>query len=121
MRDHYIKWITSARIKKVDQGKMTIEGVGDDGAVKASRELAFGYSMVLPAFRGIAPLRGIEGLVNPRGFVIVDRHQQNPAFPNIFSVGVCVAIPPVGPTPVPCGVPKTGFARIAASDNSLRL
>jgi sulfide:quinone oxidoreductase len=65
--------------------------------------------MMLPAFRGIAPLRGIDGLVNPRGFVIVDKHQQNPKFTNIFSVGVCVAIPPVGPTPVPCGVPKTGF------------
>jgi sulfide:quinone oxidoreductase len=27
----------------------------------------------------------------------------------VFAVGVCVAIPPMGPTPVPCGVPKTGF------------
>jgi sulfide:quinone oxidoreductase len=27
----------------------------------------------------------------------------------IIAVGVCVAIPPTGPTPVPCGVPKTGF------------
>ncbi|MDE3177454.1 MAG: NAD(P)/FAD-dependent oxidoreductase, partial [Pseudomonadota bacterium] len=65
--------------------------------------------MMLPAFRGIAALRGIEGLGNPRGFVIVDKHQQNPTHANVFSVGVCVAIPPVGPTPVPCGVPKTGF------------
>ena len=109
MRDHHIKWITSARIKKVEQGKMTVEEVGDDGTVKATRELPFGFSMILPAFRGIAPLRGVEGLVNPRGFVIVDKHQQNPTFRNIFSVGVCVAIKPVGPTPVPCGVPKTGF------------
>ena len=109
MRDHHIKWITSARIKKVEDGKMTVEEVGDDGAVKATKELPFGFSMILPAFRGIAPLRGLEGLVNPRGFVIVDKHQQNPAYPNVYSVGVCVAIPPTGPTPVPCGVPKTGF------------
>jgi sulfide:quinone oxidoreductase len=27
----------------------------------------------------------------------------------VFSVGVCVAIPPMGKTPVPVGVPKTGF------------
>ena len=27
----------------------------------------------------------------------------------MFGVGVCVAIPPVGPTPVLSGVPKTGF------------
>ena len=32
-----------------------------------------------------------------------------PNFKNIYSLGVCVAIPPIGPTPVPVGVPKTGF------------
>src|SRR5581483_2945539 len=63
----------------------------------------------LPAFRGVAAIRGIEGLTNPRGFVLVDRLQRNPAFPNVFAIGVCVAIPPVGPSPVPVGVPKTGF------------
>ncbi len=108
-RQHHIKWITSARIKKVDDGKMTVDEVGDDRSVKATKELPFAFSMVLPAFRGIAPLRGIDGLVNPRGFVRVDKHQQNPTFPNIFAVGVCAAIPPIGPTPVACGVPKTGF------------
>ncbi|MFC3117529.1 hypothetical protein ACFOHS_01320 [Jhaorihella thermophila] len=64
---------------------------------------------MLPAFRGIDAVMGIEGLVNPRGFIIVDKHQRNPTYPNIFGVGVCVAIPPTGPTPVPVGVPKTGF------------
>ena len=81
MRAHHIKWITSARIKKVEDGKMTVEEVADDGSVKATKELPFGFSMILPAFRGIAPLRGIEGLVNPRGFVIIDKHQQNPDLP----------------------------------------
>jgi sulfide:quinone oxidoreductase len=27
----------------------------------------------------------------------------------VFAVGVCVTIPPVGKTPLPVGVPKTGF------------
>jgi sulfide:quinone oxidoreductase len=54
-------------------------------------------------------VRGIEGLTNPRGFILADKHQRNPTFPDVFSVGVCVAIPPVGKTPVPVGVPKTGF------------
>jgi sulfide:quinone oxidoreductase len=57
----------------------------------------------------VPAIRGLEGLVNPRGFVLIDRHQRNPAFPEIFGVGVCVAIPPMGATPVPVGVPKTGF------------
>ena len=109
MRGHHIKWSTSSRVKKVEQGKMTVEEVGDDGSVKTTKELPFGFAMMLPAFRGIAPLRGIEGLSNPRGFTIIDKHQRNPTFKNVFAVGVCVAIPPMGPTPVPCGVPKTGF------------
>jgi len=54
-------------------------------------------------------VRGIEGLTNPRGFILADKTQRNPAFPNIFSLGVCVAIAPMGKTPVPVGVPKTGF------------
>jgi sulfide:quinone oxidoreductase len=109
MREHHIKWHTSARTKRIEPGKLILEEVGDDGAVKATRELPFGFAMMLPAFRGIAAVRDIEGLVNPRGFVLVDKHQRNPKYKNVFSVGVCVAIPPVGPTPVPCGVPKTGF------------
>ncbi|MDA3888480.1 MAG: FAD/NAD(P)-binding oxidoreductase [Allgaiera sp.] len=109
MRDHHIKWMTSTRVKKVEAGKMVVEEIADDGSVKAEKELAFGYAMMLPAFRGIKPLMGLEGLVNPRGFVIVDQHQRNPKYPNIFGIGVCIAIPPMGPTPVPCGVPKTGF------------
>jgi sulfide:quinone oxidoreductase len=109
MREKHIKWLTSTRVKKVEPGMMIAEEVAEDGSVKATRELPFGFSMMLPAFRGIGAVRGVEGLVNPRGFILVDKHQANPTFRNVFSVGVCVAIPPMGPTPVPCGVPKTGF------------
>jgi sulfide:quinone oxidoreductase len=41
--------------------------------------------------------------------VLIDKNQRNPTFPNIFGVGVCVAIPPYEPTPVPTGMPKTGY------------
>ncbi|MCU0790411.1 MAG: NAD(P)/FAD-dependent oxidoreductase [Nitratireductor sp.] len=109
MRNHHIKWMTSTRVKKIEEGKMTVEQIADDGTVAATKEVPFAYSMMLPAFRGIPAVSGIEGLANPRGFTIVDSHQRNPKYPNIFAVGVCVAIPPMGPTPVPCGVPKTGF------------
>ena len=65
--------------------------------------------MMLPAFRGVPAVFGIEGLTNPRGFILIDEHQRNPKFPNIFALGVCVAIAPTGKTAVPVGVPKTGF------------
>ncbi|OYU41025.1 MAG: pyridine nucleotide-disulfide oxidoreductase [Pseudorhodobacter sp. PARRP1] len=109
MRAKHIKWLTSTRVKKVEDGQMLVEEVGEDGVAKPERKLPFAFSMLLPAFRGIKPVAGIEGLSNPRGFTLVDKHQQNAKYPEIFAVGVCVAIPPMGPTPVPVGVPKTGF------------
>jgi sulfide:quinone oxidoreductase len=109
MRQRHIKWITSAKVDKVEAGKMHVSEIAEGGAVAKTHELPFKHSMMLPAFRGIPALRGIEGLVNPRGFVIVDKHQRNPKFPNIFSVGVCIAIAPLEATPVPVGVPKTGY------------
>ncbi|WP_035659720.1 FAD/NAD(P)-binding oxidoreductase [Bradyrhizobium sp. STM 3809] len=109
MREKHVKWITSARVTKVEDGRMVVEEVADDGSVRKTHELPFAYSMMLPAFRGVGAVRGIDRLTNPRGFVIVDKHQRNPAYPNVFAIGVCVAIPPIGPTPVPVGVPKTGF------------
>lgn len=109
LREHHIKWITNARISKVEAGRMAVEEVNEDGSLKTAHDLPFAFSMVLPAFRGVPAVAGIEGLTNPRGFILIDEYQRNPAFPNIFAVGVCVAIPPVGKTPLPVGVPKTGF------------
>jgi sulfide:quinone oxidoreductase len=109
MRDHHIKWITNAKVDKVEEGMMHVTEVNEDGSVKATHELPQVFSMMLPAFRGVGAVYGLEGLTNPRGFIIVDEHQSNPKYPEIFAVGVCVAIPPVGKTPVPVGVPKTGF------------
>ena len=109
MRERHVKWLTNARIEEVEPNNMHVAEIGDDGKVRAEHALPFRFSMVLPAFRGVKAVREIDGLTNPRGFILVDEHQRNPRFPNIFALGVCVAIPPVGPTPIPVGVPKTGF------------
>ncbi len=109
MRQRHIKFITNAKVAKVSEGLMAVEEIAEDGSVKATHDLPFAYSMMLPAFRGVPAVMGIEGLTNPRGFILADRHQRNPTYPNVFSLGVCVAIPPMGKTPVPVGVPKTGF------------
>lgn len=108
-RNRHIKWITNAKVKAVADGKMEVEELNEDGTLRRTHELPFAYSMLLPAFRGVAALRGVDKLVNPRGFVLVDQYQRNPTYPNVFGIGVCIAIPPTGPTPVPVGVPKTGF------------
>ena len=109
MRERHIKWITNAKVASVEEGVMHVEEIGRDGSVVATQDLPFAYAMMLPAFRGVSAVRGVEGLTNPRGFIIVDKHQRNPAFQNVFALGVCVAIAPTGKTAVPVGVPKTGF------------
>lgn len=108
-RQRHIKWITNARVTAVEAGKVKVDEMDKKGELSQSHELPFAYSMLLPAFTGVDAVRGIEGLTNPRGFILIDEHQRNPTFRNIFSAGVCVAIPPVEATPVPTGAPKTGF------------
>ena len=109
MRERHIKWLTNTRVLSVEPGTMVVEEVNEDGSPRQQHRLPFAYSMLLPAFRGVAAVRGIEGLTNPRGFVLVDKYQRNPTFRNVFAIGVGVAIPPVGKTPLAVGVPKTGF------------
>ena len=109
MRDRDIKWICNAKTTKVEAGKMHVTEHDDTGAEKKKHELPFVYSMMLPAFKGVDAVFGIEGLTQARGYIIVDKHQRNTKYKNIFAVGVCVAIPPVEVTPVPTGTPKTGY------------
>jgi len=108
-RDRHINWITNAKILQVDKDSMTVAECDDQGEEIRQHSLPFSYSMILPAFTGIDPLMNIEGLVNPRGFVLIDDYQRNPRYQNIYALGVCVAIAPQKPTPVPTGVPKTGY------------
>jgi sulfide:quinone oxidoreductase len=122
-RDKHIKWICNAKVNRVEAGKMFVTEHDEDGKAKKEHELPFKYSMMLPAFKGIDAVFGIEGLTNPRGFILIDAHQRNPKYPNIYAVGVCVAIPPVEVTPIPTGTPKTGYmieSMVTATAKNLR-
>jgi sulfide:quinone oxidoreductase len=109
MRNRHIKWITNAKVAKVEDGKMFVNEHNNDGEVIKEHEVPFHYSMMLPAFKGVDAVAGVENLCNPRGFVTVDDYQRNKTYPNIYAAGVCIAIPPVEATPVPTGTPKTGY------------
>ncbi len=109
LRQRHIRWITNARTDRIAEGSVFVSEIGGDGQVSQTQELASVFTMLIPAFRGVEALRGHQGLTNARGFVLVDRHQRNPAYPEIFAIGVCVAIAPTGKTPLAVGVPKTGF------------
>ncbi len=109
LRQRHIKWITNAKITRVDDGSIAVTEHDDDGKPKKDHTVLFKYAMVLPAFKGVDAVAAVPGLCNPRGFVLVDQHQRSKKYPNIYSAGVCVAIPPVEATPVPTGAPKTGY------------
>ena len=108
-RNHDIKWITNARTTKVEAGKLFTTEVDGLGNVYKEHELPFKLAMMLPAFKGVDAVAAVPELCNPRGFVLIDEHQRSKKYRNIFSAGVCVAIPPVEATPVPTGAPKTGY------------
>jgi sulfide:quinone oxidoreductase len=109
LRQHHIRWITNAKVQEVRPGEVVALEHDAQGQPLKEQVLPFKFAMLLPAFKGVDAVAGVDGLCNPRGFVIVDRHQRSPKFPQIFAAGVCVAIPPVEVTPIPTGAPKTGF------------
>lgn len=109
-RKNDIKWITQARVKSVESGKMLVEQVDDQAETIKTHQLPFKYSMMIPAFTGVDCVANLGGdAVNPRGFLKVDEYQRNLVYPNIFGTGVCIAIPPVEATALPVGAPKTGY------------
>jgi sulfide:quinone oxidoreductase len=108
-RNHDIKWITNAKTSRVEPDKVFATELDAMGNAVREHEVPFRMAMMLPAFKGVDPVAAVEGLCNPRGFVLIDEHQRSRKYRNIFSAGVCVAIPPVEVTPVPTGAPKTGY------------
>ncbi|MGE5471514.1 MAG: NAD(P)/FAD-dependent oxidoreductase [Bacteroidota bacterium] len=122
-RSKHIKAICNAKVSKVEAGQMFVTEHDEDGKPKKEHVLPFKYSMMLPAFKGVDAIFGIEGLTNPRGFVLIDQFQRNPKYPNVYAIGVCVAIPPVEVTPVPTGTPKTGYmieSMVTATSKNVR-
>jgi sulfide:quinone oxidoreductase len=95
-----IKIISSAAVEEFIPGEVKLK----DGT-----KLPFKLSMFAPAMKGVP---AVAHLGNPRGFIPVDGRYRHTKYKNIFTVGVAVAIAPPEPTPVPTGVPKTGFMTV---------
>ena len=109
LRQRHIKWITNAKVTSASEAAMIVLEHDEAGKPKQEHQIGFRFAMVLPAFKGVDAVASVPGLCNPRGFVLIDPYQRSPKYRNIFSAGVCVAIPPVEATPVPTGAPKTGY------------
>jgi sulfide:quinone oxidoreductase len=95
-----IKSVTSQAIEEVTPGEIKLK----DGT-----KIPFKLAMIAPPFKGVS---AVAPLGNPRGFIPVDNNYRHTKHKNIFAIGVAMAIAPPEQTPVPTGVPKTGFMTV---------
>ncbi len=91
-----IKIVTNQSIDEITPDEIRLAG---------GQALHFKLAMLAPPFKGVA---GVAELGNPRGFIPADEHYRHPQHPNIYTVGVAMAMAPAESTPIPTGVPKTG-------------
>lgn len=85
------------------------EFTADEARLKDGSKIPFKLSMFAPAMKGVP---AVAHLGNPRGFIPVDGKYRHTKYKNIFAAGVAVAIAPPEQTPVPTGVPKTGYMTV---------
>jgi sulfide:quinone oxidoreductase len=95
-----IKPLVNSSIEEVTPGEIRLK----DGS-----KIPFKLAMIAPPFKGVP---AVSPLGNPRGFIPVDKNYRHTKYRNIFAVGITMAIAPPEPTPVPVGVPKTGFMTV---------
>jgi sulfide:quinone oxidoreductase len=95
-----IRAITNAKVRSFSAGEVHL----DDG-----QSLAFKYAMFAPRFLGVDAVRALPEITTPAGFVKVNAEYQTAAYPEVYAAGVAVQLDPPAQTPVPCGVPKTGY------------
>lgn len=104
-----IEYIVNAKVTEVKENEMLVSELNNDGELIKNHKLPFNFSMMIPSFTGVDPVMEVEGLCNPKGFVLTDEYMRNSKYPNIYSAGVCMALAPAETTPVATGMPKTGY------------
>ncbi len=88
----------------------SIDHVASDALVLGSgEEVPFRFGMVVPPFLGLEFLSATDGLVDDKGFIPVRGTYQSLKFDDVYAVGVAAAVEVPWTTPVPVGIPKTGF------------
>jgi sulfide:quinone oxidoreductase len=90
LRERDIAWVTRARVDRVERSTMHVTRLGRNGAPPKQYALAFRYAMMMPPFRSIAAVEGIDGLVDERGLIVVDEFLRNPRYRNIYAAGTTV-------------------------------
>jgi sulfide:quinone oxidoreductase len=87
-----------------------VDHVAADALVLADgEELPFGFGVVVPPFLGQEFLLDVPGLTDEKGFARVRGTYQSEKYDDVYVVGAAAAVEVPWTTPVPVGIPKTGF------------
>ncbi len=99
----------NAKVKRVGKDFVEFALCDEDGNERKTITVESRLTMLMPFFTGPDVIKSAgDKVANEKGFVKTNRCMNVPDYPNIYGVGVCVAIPPVQKTPIPTGTPKTG-------------
>ncbi|MDB9313167.1 FAD/NAD(P)-binding oxidoreductase [Spirulina sp. CS-785/01] len=99
MKKRGVQVIDNAEISAIDSETITLA----DG-----QQFPFGYSMILPKFRGSNFLQNVPGLTDETGFIPVTSTYRHPKYESVYALGVSVKLKQPDKTQVPIGLPKSG-------------
>jgi len=108
-----IAYVAEAQIDRIEEETVVL------GNMRA--RLPSKFTMIVPPYRGIAPVREVPDLGDAEGRIPVDEHYRSQRHPHIFAAGTAIQLKPQVITLLPCGVfiPGTASAemgRIAATN-----
>lgn len=111
MKMFNIRYVLNSEVDKITETEVVLKDQG--------KKLPYKYAMIIPPFNGARFVKESGDLGDEKGFLPVDDTYRHKKYGNIFGAGLAVAVPPPFRTPVPLGVPKTGYpseasAKIAA-------
>ncbi|MCB0209598.1 MAG: FAD-dependent oxidoreductase [Anaerolineae bacterium] len=104
--------VTEAQITQVEADAVVLGG--------RQARLPTQFTMLVPPYRGIKPVRAVANLGDERGRIPVDDFYRSQAYPDIYAAGVAVAIEPE-PSLLPCdrlitGTVSAEMGRLAATN-----
>lgn len=100
MKKENIDVVLNTPIEHVDEGRVLMA----DG-----RTVDFSYAMIVPPFLGQQVVGEATEIADDKGYVDVLDTYQTRAYDDVYAVGIAAAVQAPWQTPVPIGVPKTGF------------
>jgi len=100
LKKERITAVISTAMDHVDDGRLVLA----DG-----KTIDFSYAMIVPPFIGQEVIRAATDIADEKGYVRVRDTYQSLSHDEVYAVGIAAAVDVPWQTPVPVGIPKTGF------------